>query len=76
MFLVRLLFGCCLHKRYSFPMNFSTTHHYFPADEVSSTNTYVVCLQCGKEFPYDWEQMTLSDFRKRKRNSSDYRYAN
>jgi hypothetical protein len=21
--------------------------------------TYVVCLDCGKEFPYDWEQMKM-----------------
>lgn len=27
-----------------------------------TTGTYVVCLDCGKEFAYDWEQMkVLSD---------------
>ncbi|HKW25472.1 MAG TPA: hypothetical protein VJN48_06790 [Terriglobales bacterium] len=23
------------------------------------TGTYVVCLDCGKEFSYDWEQMKV-----------------
>ncbi|HJS99809.1 MAG TPA: hypothetical protein VJ756_12015 [Terriglobales bacterium] len=23
------------------------------------TGTYVVCLDCGKEFAYDWEQMKV-----------------
>jgi hypothetical protein len=24
-----------------------------------ATGTYVVCLQCGKEMPYDWKQMKV-----------------
>ncbi len=23
------------------------------------TGTYVVCLDCGKEFPYDWQEMRV-----------------
>jgi hypothetical protein len=23
------------------------------------SGTYVVCLDCGKEFPYDWQQMRV-----------------
>ena len=23
------------------------------------TGTYVVCLKCGKQFPYDWDNMRL-----------------
>ncbi len=23
------------------------------------TGTYVVCLDCGKEMPYDWKQMKI-----------------
>ena len=23
------------------------------------TGTYVVCLDCGKEFPYDWKKMRV-----------------
>ncbi|HET9742748.1 MAG TPA: hypothetical protein VFQ00_08365 [Terriglobales bacterium] len=26
---------------------------------ASVTGTYVVCLDCGKEFPYDWQEMKL-----------------
>lgn len=55
--LVGLLFGCCSHKNYSFPMSFNATHH----DALASTKTYVVCLECGREFPYDWEQMQVMD---------------
>lgn len=22
-------------------------------------NTYIVCLDCGKEFPYDWQRMKV-----------------
>lgn len=23
------------------------------------TGTYVVCLECGREFPYDWQEMKI-----------------
>jgi hypothetical protein len=26
---------------------------------ASLTGTYVVCLDCGKEFPYDWKAMRV-----------------
>jgi hypothetical protein len=26
---------------------------------ASVTGTYVVCLDCGREFPYDWSQMKM-----------------
>ncbi len=26
---------------------------------ASVTGTYVVCLDCGREFPYDWLQMKM-----------------
>ena len=28
---------------------------------ASLTGTYVVCLDCGKEMPYDWSQMRVID---------------
>ena len=50
------LFGCT-HQNTSFPI----THRQKPADGRQRsgvpTATYVVCLDCGKEFPYSWEQM-------------------
>lgn len=26
---------------------------------ATATGTYVVCLDCGKEFAYDWKQMKV-----------------
>jgi hypothetical protein len=52
-----MLFGCW-HKNYSFPITTAkaSSKHSHAAD---LTGTYVVCLDCGKEFPYDWEQMKV-----------------
>lgn len=55
MSLVNLLFGCW-HKNYSFPIT-SRGSRRTPAASV--TGTYVVCLDCGKEFPYDWHEMKV-----------------
>jgi len=55
MSLVEFFFGCW-HKRYSFPMTARGSHRS-PAAAV--TGTYVVCLDCGKEFPYDWKEMKV-----------------
>ena len=49
------LFGC-FHHRYSFPMTVKKGRRS-PAALV--TGTYVVCLDCGKELPYDWKQMKI-----------------
>ena len=55
MSLVNLLFGCW-HKNYSFPITARGSRRT-PAAAV--TGTYVVCLDCGKEFPYDWHEMKV-----------------
>lgn len=34
---------------------------YRPSAVASITGTYCVCLQCGKHFAYDWEQMRFID---------------
>ncbi len=49
-----LLFGCS-HKRCSFPMTVRGKLRRIAAASV--TGTYVVCLDCGQEFPYDWNKM-------------------
>jgi hypothetical protein len=52
-----MLFGCW-HKNYSFPITAkkgSASH----CEAARVTGTYVVCLDCGKEFPYDWNQMRM-----------------
>lgn len=51
-----MLFGCW-HKNYSFPITARGIKRRTPAASV--TGTYVVCLECGKEFPYDWKQMKV-----------------
>ena len=47
--LLSLLFPCS-HSRTTFPMS-RRKHH--------PTSTYVVCLDCGKEFGYDWTEMKM-----------------
>jgi hypothetical protein len=54
--LVDWLFGC-RHKDYTFPRTVPYTEARSTAAAV--TGTYVVCLECGKELPYDWEQMSI-----------------
>jgi hypothetical protein len=45
---VDALFGCA-HRNYTFPRTATI--------QGTDLNTYIVCLDCGKEFPYDWQQM-------------------
>ena len=51
-----LLFGCW-HKHYSFPI--TTRPGQRRSGAAITTGTYVVCLDCGKEFAYDWKQMKV-----------------
>jgi hypothetical protein len=44
-----MLFGCW-HKNYSFPMTAKKANKNH-SHAASVTGTYVVCLDCGKEFP-------------------------
>ncbi|MFL6436775.1 MAG: hypothetical protein ACJ71Q_04290 [Terriglobales bacterium] len=57
MSLVDLFFGCW-HRKRSFPI---TTRGSRRSAAAQVTGTYVVCLDCGKEFPYDWKQMKMVD---------------
>ena len=54
--LLDVFFGCW-HAHYSFPITVRTGSRTNPA--ASLTGTYVVCLDCGKEFPYDWTEMKV-----------------
>lgn len=54
--LLDLFFGCW-HKNYSFPITVKPGQRRTGA--ASATGTYVVCLDCGKEFPYDWRSMKV-----------------
>jgi hypothetical protein len=52
--LIASLFGCT-HHRCTFPMTARKA-----AGKIAgkpSPKTYVVCLDCGKEFAYDWQRM-------------------
>lgn len=51
-----MLFGCW-HKRLSFPMSGKRGQRRPSA--AQQTGTYRVCLDCGKEFAYDWHQMRI-----------------
>jgi len=50
------LFGCW-HQRYSFPITVKPGVRRNKA--AAFTGTYVVCLDCGKEFAYDWQEMRI-----------------
>ncbi len=53
---VDLMFGC-RHARYSFPLTMragSRRSSRFPR-----IGTYVTCLDCGREFRYDWQEMKI-----------------
>jgi hypothetical protein len=54
---VDMLFGCW-HRNYSFPITAKKGGNNRP-HAACVTGTYVVCLDCGKEFPYDWNKMKV-----------------
>jgi len=49
-------FGCW-HGNYSFPITARSASRRNSA--AALTGTYVVCLDCGKELPYDWQGMKI-----------------
>jgi hypothetical protein len=56
--LFNAFFGCW-HRHYSFPM--TTRNRSLRAGAAASvTGTYVVCLDCSKELPYDWTEMKIA----------------
>jgi hypothetical protein len=50
------LFGC-RHAHQSFPITKRSGQRRSGA--AMATGTYVVCLDCGKEFAYDWQRMKI-----------------
>ena len=51
------LFGCA-HRHCTFPIT-AKKLRTLTAEGKYSTTTYIVCLDCGKEFPYDWQEMKM-----------------
>ena len=45
----------CAHRRTTFPLT-PTRNSSLGG---SRTGTYVVCLDCGKEFPYSWKELKI-----------------
>jgi hypothetical protein len=56
--LVNTLFGCA-HSRTTFPMTPGRRNNVITAQNAAILGTYVVCLDCGKEFAYDWKTMRV-----------------
>ncbi len=53
--ILNTLFGCS-HSRTTFPL---TPGHKNTAPGATRSGTYVTCLDCGKEFAYNWEEMRI-----------------
>lgn len=52
------LFGCS-HQRTTFPLTPGRKSSGYPAPGATRNGTYVVCLDCGKEFAYNWNEMRV-----------------
>lgn len=46
----------CQHRRTTFPI---TPARNIKKTGASRSGTYIVCLDCGREFPYNWETMRM-----------------
>ena len=53
-FLFQVLFGCS-HSKTTFPL--TPVRRARAASAETKGQTYITCLNCGKELPYDWQQM-------------------
>jgi hypothetical protein len=54
---VTSLFGCA-HHHCTFPIT-AKKQGTTASESKPPATTYIVCLDCGKEFPYDWQQMKV-----------------
>ena len=60
------LWLACSHKNYTFPQTIRDRNR----NGISLPRTYVACLSCGKELPYDWEQMKVMKAKSPQRSNS------
>jgi len=58
---LNVVFGCG-HHRTTFPLT-PGRRSAGSSPTATSSATYVVCLDCGKEFAYDWKAMRVGDQR-------------
>jgi hypothetical protein len=56
---LNVFFGCG-HQRTTFPI---TPGRRSALAAAPTASTYVVCLDCGKEFAYDWKAMRVGEQR-------------
>lgn len=57
--LINALFGCS-HQRTTFPLTpRRKSAGLVAAPSATRNGTYVVCLDCGQEFAYDWNHMRV-----------------
>lgn len=49
----------CSHRRTTFPLTLPREAVAARFTEVSRKGAYVVCLDCGKEFAYNWKEMRI-----------------
>lgn len=52
------LFGCS-HQRTTFPLTPARKNAASPLSGTQRNGTYVTCLDCGREFAYDWKAMRI-----------------
>ena len=57
--LLNTLFGCA-HQRMTFPISPGRNLKSRPA-AAHRHGMYVVCLDCGQEFSYDWDEMRIGE---------------
>lgn len=55
--IINSLFGCS-HQRTTFPITPGRRNTRF-SSSGAVPRTYVACLECGKEFDYDWQSMRI-----------------
>ncbi len=59
--LLNAVFGCS-HHRITFPLTPSRrAPNHASVPPAQRHGMYVVCLDCGKEFAYDWEDMRIGE---------------
>ncbi len=61
--LLQILSITCNHKKTSQPFTAAVNPPTGTHDDWDPVGTgpshYVVCLECGKKFPYDWQRMRI-----------------
>ena len=49
----------CSHRRTTFPLTLPRGSAAAQFTDASRKGAYVVCLDCGKEFAYNWKEMRI-----------------